>query len=387
MVYLQQFTHAKPQPKQIFTGEKRKHVINRVIDALNDYRVSRFENEASIRTMVRSSLCLQGNGWRPSDDEAAGLLIAAFTQMGVKRPSWMEGQNEWTESEQNCSWCKVGLAEAAINRGDRYCGAECAKFALKLRDYESERYHTPAGVAAYKIIQRAKTAPRTCEHCQATFHTTRDASEQRFCSGTCRAAASRTVVNRPCAWCGVLYRPKLKTTTTCSHACKALYRVANTRIVVTCESCAVSFIAKSPKARACGRKCRKRLTKLKTIAASEFQTQSQAEPSSEVQMLATVLRHPALSVEAFDALFHPPREPTLAEQLAKSFGGARAFAMEGEFVRELRVRFIQEGMSWADAQAEAERTVEEAIQIAGLERPRSTIAGGYRLTRDRKAMR
>ncbi|MCD7111744.1 hypothetical protein LRX75_22200 [Rhizobium sp. DKSPLA3] len=145
-------------------------------------------------------------------------------------------------------------------------------------------------------------------------------------------------------------------------------------------------------ARFCGAKCRntfhkrKRLEEAK-LRSSEFRTNVEAEPSVRISDASNILRHPALTIEAFDALFRPPRQPTLAETLAASFGGLRPFVAQGDLVRDLRIRFIQEGLSWTAAQTEAEQTVEEAIQIAGLERPRSTIAGGYRLDRERRAVR
>ncbi|CZT34607.1 hypothetical protein [Rhizobium sp. 9140] len=391
MVYLKKRSHAKPQPKQIIGGEKRKFVISKIIDILDDFRLSRFENEGAIRAGVRSALCLAGNGWHPSDSEAAALLATAFTKMGAHRPSWLEGQKEYVLAQEECFQCGRDLDEESIARNDRFCSENCRTTARVYREglERFNRHRVHARVGAINALSRAPE--RKCAQCSKGFFSAK--ADQIFCSHACYQINERNPLrHRQCAHCStnfVCHQGGDREQRFCSSECFAAGREVRQ---VSCLVCETTFSAKSARAKFCGPKCtnifhrRKRLEEAK-LTASEFQTHSEAEPSVLISDASNILRHPALTIEAFDALFHPPRRPTLAETLAASFGGQRPFVSQGELVRDLRVRLIQEGLSWSEAQAEAEQTVDEAIQIAGLERPRSTIAGGYRLSQERKAVR
>ncbi|OWK20076.1 hypothetical protein AJ88_33085 [Mesorhizobium amorphae CCBAU 01583] len=55
----------------IFGADKRKHVVNQMMDVMADWRLSPFEFEGSCRAGLRSALCLAGHSWQRADDEAA----------------------------------------------------------------------------------------------------------------------------------------------------------------------------------------------------------------------------------------------------------------------------------------------------------------------------
>jgi hypothetical protein len=57
---------------------------------------SLFGLEGPLRHAIRSDLCLQGWRWRDANGMACALLEEAFRTVRAERPSWNEGQPEWT---------------------------------------------------------------------------------------------------------------------------------------------------------------------------------------------------------------------------------------------------------------------------------------------------
>lgn len=55
--------------------------------------------EALFRRIIRSELCLQGWRWQAADDTARDLVAVVLSILQVKRPTWYEGQPEWTIRE------------------------------------------------------------------------------------------------------------------------------------------------------------------------------------------------------------------------------------------------------------------------------------------------
>lgn len=55
-----------------------------------------FGLEGALRAGLRADLCLQGWGWNTADLMAADLMGEVFRSVHAERPSWNEGQREWT---------------------------------------------------------------------------------------------------------------------------------------------------------------------------------------------------------------------------------------------------------------------------------------------------
>ncbi|SEO13143.1 hypothetical protein SAMN04489859_10373 [Paracoccus alcaliphilus] len=55
-----------------------------------------FGLEGPLRHGIRSDLCRQGWKWQDADDMAREILATAFRRVNATRPSWNEGQLEWT---------------------------------------------------------------------------------------------------------------------------------------------------------------------------------------------------------------------------------------------------------------------------------------------------
>lgn len=90
--------------------------------------------EGPLRHAVRADLCLLG--WRWIDANFTAILVVddALRRVRAQRPSWNEGQREWTISEgllierTRCVECHKALPEGHY----KYCGHLCSN-AYRLR--------------------------------------------------------------------------------------------------------------------------------------------------------------------------------------------------------------------------------------------------------------
>lgn len=217
---------------------------------------------AGVEAGLRSALCIAGHHWTASDIESAGLIAAAFQKLAKgARPSWAEGQPEYTAPVEACNWCKAPLDQFQIDRRERFCGATCATAALEYRSYATHFNEDTMGRAAYRIILQEKTYPRGCAQCGATYHPIRDGSEQRFCSSKCRDASMTTLLNKPCLACGKDFKPHDRASAFCSPSCSATYRFQSARIEKECACCQRGFVAKISTALYCSNAFKKRAFK------------------------------------------------------------------------------------------------------------------------------
>lgn len=84
--------------------------------------------EGPLRAGIRADLCLQGWRWREADEMARELLAEAFRTVRATRPTWNEGQLEWTVEagtlieRTRCVRCHKPLPEGH----HKYCGEVCS---------------------------------------------------------------------------------------------------------------------------------------------------------------------------------------------------------------------------------------------------------------------
>ncbi|MFC5737716.1 hypothetical protein [Sinirhodobacter huangdaonensis] len=85
--------------------------------------------EGPLRAGIRSDLCLQGWGWSAADLMAREVLEDAFRKAGAMiRPTWNEGQPEWTIEagtlieRTRCARCGKELPETR----HKFCSDLCA---------------------------------------------------------------------------------------------------------------------------------------------------------------------------------------------------------------------------------------------------------------------
>ena len=86
-----------------------------------------FGLEGPLRHGIRADLCLQGWGWKDADDMANEMLASAFRRVNANRPTWEQGQLEWTVhagtliERSCCARCHGPLPEGHR----KFCSAKC----------------------------------------------------------------------------------------------------------------------------------------------------------------------------------------------------------------------------------------------------------------------
>lgn len=117
---------AKPKSRRI-NADRRKHLVNLIAEILKQGEPTRFSHEAPCRHALRSKLCLQGWGWQEADTMAKEIVDAALNRVGARRPSWKEGQPEWTQDgfapieRTRCVNCGGRLPEENLKFCSRIC--------------------------------------------------------------------------------------------------------------------------------------------------------------------------------------------------------------------------------------------------------------------------
>lgn len=296
-------TLAGPKPKPILRGEKRRSAIGQTMDLLRDWRQSPFEHEAASRHGLRSALCVEGHGWDRSDAEAAAIVGEGLRLLGAVRPSYAEGQWEYSVSPDYCAKCHGPIDEADRAKGFRFCSETCAGMAYELRAYREVRKEYDLARNAYVVIKTAEAPELTCQYCKRPFRrmgadreSRKAEGKDKFCSVACQRASMVVYADRECRQCGNMFRPRSERQFLCSKACMGrnnvkgpnricktcskgfrYYRAAsdpngglycskpcvnagkgNVAIDRTCEWCYSPYVAKGAKSRFCGPRCRQR---------------------------------------------------------------------------------------------------------------------------------
>ncbi|RWP80459.1 hypothetical protein [Mesorhizobium sp.] len=247
----------------IFGADKRKHIVNQMMDAMADWRLSPFEFEGACRAGLRSALCLDGNSWQRADDEAASIIETCLR--GHRRPTWLQGQPEGADRE-NCLGCGqlLDTSERQLRRVS-YCSEMCQASA-RVRREEGDRFNrAQACQKAFKAVTRRHRPEQLCTHCGTAFRPGDESAG--FCSAACaRYARHAKLDKRECATCRAPFQPlaRKKAGRFCSLPC---YHVstsgqpAATKATLApriCDHCSETFQRARPKAKFCSAKCRNR---------------------------------------------------------------------------------------------------------------------------------
>lgn len=303
MVYLGHFLK-KQSSKRIGKNKRREADINKIIDALADWRLTPFENEGSVRSGIRSALCIGGESWSKADGYAADLIAAALEYMGVERPSWDQGQRQYTLGDGICYRCHGSISEemqGGTNGATKFCSGHCAKsFLLKREDWslrEADRFR----LRAYTAMRRDSNPVVCCRTCTKPFKPIYEGG--RFCSDRCSRAAE---IQKTCCQCGSDYVARHGKSKYCSDACNLKFnrnrrRVAAGGIIigigqpVSCVECGCKYPKKSSLSKYCSSRCNqtakaKRLAAADTADVIAFKLiwESQTKPSNVIYLTAEV---------------------------------------------------------------------------------------------------
>lgn len=250
---------------RVFTGEKRKSAAARVMDVLRDWRSTPFEHEGSARAGIRASLCLQKHSWQVADNEAAALIEEALHLLGAKRPTWLEGQPQYTIPVECCQNCGGPLEAEDMANHRRFCSTECTAAARQYRAAWHAKVEAIARSVAWYTVSKEKQPERPCEVCGKEFRpgTLDYMRKTETCSPECaRELVVRRQPERECAGCGTRFRPVWVRDKFHSKECREAHR-NRTRMAATaeknaprpCDQCGKQFTPKKSDARFCGERC------------------------------------------------------------------------------------------------------------------------------------
>lgn len=242
------------KPDTILKGERRKAVVSAVMDELRDWRSSPFENEGHMIAGLRSVFCLDGRSWVRSDNEAAAIVGEGLRFLGANRPTWDEGQREFSTPAEHCTWCSrpLDVALIASSRKYRYCDEACAASALRSRGHETTVAASKMHLAAHEAIRRARKPARACSNpaCGKAFHS--EIRRAKYCSRECALAVRRVHPNpkRKCEGCWTMFRTDDPSAKFCSKKCLNKYGW-RPKLRTVCDWCDKVFLAKFETARYC----------------------------------------------------------------------------------------------------------------------------------------
>lgn len=250
---------------EIFKGDERKRRVNFVRDMLDDWQLTPFENEGAIRTGIRSSLCLQGYSWQRSDEEASLLINSAFKKMDVKRPTWEEGQREYTIPRENCAWCGKRMPDDLLGTGRkfRYCSVVCIRAAFEGRAYADRTHYHKVKDEVSRLIYKQKVESRRCLQCGKEFKPARGAKRKLYCSVECGNLSRRIFAPKNCPNCGKLFHRSSSAVACCSFKCAGEYRNKKSPIA-KCEYCRKPYKKRYPKMRFCSSYCARAMNNLES---------------------------------------------------------------------------------------------------------------------------
>lgn len=261
----------KKQPP-IFNKDKRRHVIDTLFKAMSDWRFSPFQYEGVTRAHIRSFLCLKGYGWERADAEAA-CLVAQVLQ-GYQRPSYNEGQRNFTASIVTCKGCGGPLDDYEISNWIRFCCDECRRMA--------ERRET--GLSAGFIEQ----GPTKCQNpkCSNIFYP-RDAF-QEFCCRRCSVEGRGLLLPiKDCAYCDAPFQPANESALYCSARCnnraktqRKGERRKEKRQDQSCLHCGSIYTPKKAGGKFCSESCMKKAAYYRHKA-----SKAAANPESPIQKI------------------------------------------------------------------------------------------------------
>lgn len=144
-----------------------------------------FALEAPARHAIRVSLIFEGWKWQDADAVAAAIVGAALALAGAKRPTWQQGQPEYTQDgyapreRERCARCAKPLPEGNY----RYCGPVCARAAKVDQNRRRDKEERYAKELIYRAAWTEKQPARQCPSCGVSFRPKR--ANSKYCSREC----------------------------------------------------------------------------------------------------------------------------------------------------------------------------------------------------------
>lgn len=251
--------------------KRDRALVPAVMHILNNGGPTHFVYEGPCRAGLRSAFCLEGEPWSRSDLRAGRIVAEALSLLGAQRPTWAEGQPEWTDpgyapgDVYYCQHCRKPMPEDR-GLGAKFCSRECkvANYMAGVRANHAQmsraEWRAMIAVRRQRVLRERGL---TCQHCGGKFlpkDKSHDLRSLAYCSRKCQRAACAP---RPCVVCGTIFEPKRNAAAkTCgANACLAALRRQRNRATLaprSCEGCGGRFQPGKEAARFCSSACANR---------------------------------------------------------------------------------------------------------------------------------
>ncbi len=172
-------------PARKLSKDRRRTIRERIVLLMRAIEPTPFAAEGPCRHGVRSALCLEGWPWLQADGAAAEIIAAALSTVGAKRPTWYEGQPEWTQpgalpiQRERCIRCGKRLPEGHF----KFCSKDCSDALHEERQSSRLREEEMLRARAYRAAYRASAPEQRCEGCGGMFRPGKKG--QRYCRPAC----------------------------------------------------------------------------------------------------------------------------------------------------------------------------------------------------------
>lgn len=163
---------------------RKEALRDRIAAMMREVEPTPFAVEGPCRAGIRSSLCLQGWKWADADMAAAEIVTWALRIVGAARPTWEQGQPEYTQPgaiavrRDNCIRCNKPLPDGHY----KFCCLICAKAWHDHKRQERFADEMAAAARAKAAAWREQLPPRACQCCGGMFKPT---PKQKYCSVRC----------------------------------------------------------------------------------------------------------------------------------------------------------------------------------------------------------
>jgi hypothetical protein len=167
-------------------SDKKRAIVEKIATMMREAEPTPFAVEGACRHGIRSSLCLQSWSWAAADIMAADIVARALSVAGARRPTWGEGQPEWTQpgalpiERERCIRCRKPLPEGHW----RFCSHVCSSAYNGERRYREKGEELRAQWQAWNAAWSAKQPKRVCDFCEGEFRPR--SKTQRFCCRDCQ---------------------------------------------------------------------------------------------------------------------------------------------------------------------------------------------------------
>lgn len=136
----------KAAPRKL-NRDRRGHLVDTVAAIMRNTEPTPFAAEAPCLHFIRSRLCLKGWAWGEADTLAAEIVASALKRIGARRPTWKQGQPEWTQegfapiARTRCVQCRRPLPEDRPRFCDDHCRTVFHSWLGTLRRVEEHRVY------------------------------------------------------------------------------------------------------------------------------------------------------------------------------------------------------------------------------------------------------